>query len=80
MQKAEAGFMKAGIVPCNPEEPKQSGYCPDTTAQTCLYQSQLKPGLANNRLLTSDEEIQRLRRPGAQPPAMLISGLGLERN
>jgi hypothetical protein len=68
MQKAQAGFMKAGIVPCNPEEPKQSGYCPDTTEQTRLYRIQLKSGLANNRLLTSDEEIERLRRPEAHPP------------
>jgi hypothetical protein len=66
MQNAQAGFMKAGIVPCNPEGPKQSGYCSDTTAETRLYRSQLKPGLVNNRLLTSDEEIQRLRRPDAQ--------------
>jgi hypothetical protein len=79
IQNAQAGFMKAGIVPCNPDELKQSESCPDTTAETRLHRSQLKPGLANNRLLTSDEEIQRLRRPEAQP-RILIGGLRLERN
>jgi hypothetical protein len=61
LQNAEAGFMSAGMVPFNPEKPKESEFCPDATAETRLYRSQLKAGLANNRLLTSDEDFRVLR-------------------
>jgi hypothetical protein len=61
-QNAQAGFRKAGLFPLNPDKPKESQYCPDETDETRLYRSQLRPGLANNRLLTSEDELIAITR------------------
>jgi hypothetical protein len=82
LQNIEAGFREAGIVPCDPARPLESDYCPDATDESRLYRSRMNPGLANNRLLTSTEEIMALRRADGMAnvtPETLGSGFDLRR-
>jgi hypothetical protein len=64
-------------VPLNPGKPNESQCCPNSTGETRLYGSQLRPGFANNRPLTSRGELGAIRIAGAAGEIPQIPGLYL---
>jgi hypothetical protein len=65
------------VVPLNPGKPKESQCCPNSTGETRLYGSQLRPGFATNRPLTSRGELGAIHIAGDAGEIPQISGLCL---